>query len=117
MTRRPPDSPLTGDRYLETLVPSAEKLVAAVRRDDTMFVEAMLADAEMVYEDALTGAHALVVLLAAMVPDDRTAAELLRWRANPDEYRRHRAAGVPAKEAAELAAQIAPIRRPHRRTA
>ncbi|UKD55115.1 hypothetical protein L3Q65_45935 [Amycolatopsis sp. FU40] len=110
MTRRPPRS-LTGDRYLETLVPSAEKLVAAVRRDDMMFVEAMLADAEMVYDDPLTGAHALVVLLAAMVPDDQAAADLLRWRANPHEYQRLRAAGVSAAEAARLATQVSPIRK------
>ncbi|WP_432846013.1 hypothetical protein ACQPXB_36070 [Amycolatopsis sp. CA-161197] len=108
---------LTGDRYLETLVPSAEKLVQAVREDNPMFVEAMLADAEMVYGDALDGARALVVLLAGMVPDDQTAEELLRWRANPAEYQRLRATGVSAREAAELAAQVPPPRRPHRRSA
>jgi hypothetical protein len=111
MTRRPPDTELTGDRHLETLVPSAEKLVRAVHDDQPMFVEAMLADAEMVYGDPATAARALVVLLAAMIPDDQTAAELLAWRKNPREYRRLRAAGVPARQAAHLAAQVAPIRK------
>ncbi|WP_093573075.1 hypothetical protein [Amycolatopsis rubida] len=78
---------LTGDRYLETLVESAEKLVRAVRRENMLMVDAMLADAEMVYRDPLTGARAMVVLLAAMVPDDRTAAELLQWRAAPRRLR------------------------------
>lgn len=111
MTARGPDAALTGDRYLETLVPSAEKLVRAVHNDQPMHVEAMLADAEMVYDDPATAARALVVLLAAMVPDDQTAAELLAWRKNPHEYRRLRAAGVPAREASHLAAQVAPIRK------
>lgn len=102
---------LTGDRYLETLVPSAEKLVRAVHNDQPMHIEAMLADAEMVYGDPLAGAHALVVLLAAMVPDDQPAAALLRWRANPHEYRRLRAAGVASEQAAELAATVRPIKK------
>jgi hypothetical protein len=117
MTRRPPETELTGDRYLETLVPSAEKLIQAVRREDLMFVDAMFADAELVYGDPLTGARAMAVLLGGMAPDDQPGAELLRWRANPAEYLRLRAAGLSSREAAELAAQIAPIRRPHRRSA
>lgn len=104
-----PAYPYTGDRYLETLIPSAEKLAAAVRRDDPMHVDAMLADAEQLYGDPLAGARALVVLLAAMVPDDQPAAELLRWRSNPHEYRRLRALGVGAAEAAEIAAAVRPI--------
>lgn len=76
-------SALTGDRNLDTLVESAGKLVRAVRRDDSLMVDAMLADAEMAYGDPLTGARAMVVLLAAMVPADQPTAELLLWRANP----------------------------------
>lgn len=102
---------LTGDRYLETLVPSAERLVRAVHNGQSMHVEAMLADAEMAYGDPLDGARALVVLLAAMVPDDKTAAQLLRWRANPHEYLRLRAAGVGSEQAAELAATVRPIKK------
>jgi len=105
-----PTTELTGDRYLETLVPSAEKLIRAVHEERPMHIEAMLADAEQLYGDPLTGAHALVVLLAAMIPDDKTAAELLAWRKNPHEYRRLRSLGVPAAEAAELAAQVTSIR-------
>src|ERR1043166_2247817 len=102
---------LTGDRYLETLVPSAEKLVRAVRDGRGMHVEAMLAEAEMAYGDPLEGARALVVLLAAMVPDDKTATQLLRWHANPHETRRLRAAGVGSEQAAQLAATGRPIKR------
>lgn len=102
---------LTGDRYLETLIPSAEKLVQAVHNDKPMHVDAMLADAEMVYGDALGGARALVVLLAAMVPDDKPAVQLLRWRANPHEYHRLRAAGVSSEQAAELASTVRPIKK------
>lgn len=102
---------LTGDRYLETLVPSAEKLVQAVHTGQLMHVEAMFADAEMVYDDPLDGARALVILLAAMVPDDKTAAHLLRWRSNPHEYLRLRAAGVSSEQAAELAATVRPIKK------
>lgn len=105
-----PSTELTGDRYLETLVPSAEKLIRAVHEERPMHVEAMLADAEQLYGDALTGARALVVLLAAMIPDDQTAAQLLAWRRNPHEYRRLRALNVPAAEAAELAAAVTSIR-------
>jgi hypothetical protein len=104
---------LTGDRYLETLVPSAEKLVRAVRNDDHLHIEAMLADAEQLYGDPLDAAHALVILLAAMVPDDKPAAELLRWHQNPHEYRRLRKAGVGAAEAGVLASQVRPIRPAH----
>ncbi|MBB1153968.1 hypothetical protein [Amycolatopsis dendrobii] len=80
-------SRLTGDRQLETLVESAQKLVAAVRREDSLMVDAMLADAEMVYGDPLTGARAMVVLLAAMVPADQVPAELLQWRVTPRRLR------------------------------
>lgn len=102
---------LTGDRYLDTLIPSAEKLVRAVRDGSGMHVEAMLADAEMAYGDPLDGARALVVLLAAMVPDDKPATQLLKWRANPHEYLRLRAAGVGSEQAAELAATVRPIKK------
>jgi hypothetical protein len=102
---------MTGDRYLEKLVPSAEKLVQAVRNDEHMHVEAMLADAEELYGDALDGTRALVILLAAMVPDDKTATQLLRWRANPHEYLRLRGAGVGSEHAAELAATVRPIKK------
>jgi len=102
---------LTGDKWLDLLVPSAEKLVHAVRDDESMHIEAMIADAEQVYGDPLDAAHALVVLLAAMVPDDQSPEALLRWHQNPHEYRRLRAAGVGSYQAAELAATVRPIKK------
>ena len=104
---------ITGDKYLDMLVPSAEKLVHAVRNDRQLHIEAMIADAEQIYGDPLDAADALVVLLAAMVPDDKTPAELLRWFQNPHEYRRLRMAGVGAAEAGVLASQVRPIRAAH----
>lgn len=104
---------LTGDRRLDQLLPSAEKLVMAVRTGNDLYIDAMLADAELEYGDALTGARAMCVLLAALVPEHHSAEHLLKWNRNPDEYRRLRAAGVPAPEAAELSAHVTPIR-PHR---
>lgn len=100
---------LTGDRYLETLVHSTDLLVRGVHEDDTLAVDAAFADAEQVYGDPLDGARALVVLLAARVPDDSTAAQQLQWRSNPHEYRRLRRAGVSAEQAATLAATVRPI--------
>ncbi|RSN65444.1 hypothetical protein DMH01_03445 [Amycolatopsis sp. WAC 04182] len=104
---------ITGDKYLDLLVPSAAKLVQAVRNDESMHIEAMLADAEQVYGDPLDAARALVILLAAMVPDDRAAEDLLRWHQNPHEYRRLRKAGVGAAEAGVLASQVRPIHAAH----
>lgn len=97
---------LTGDRHLDKLVPSAERLVQAVRTGAAMPIDAAFADAEHVYGNNLDAARALVVLLAAMVPDDRTAGELLRWRVNSHEYRRLRAAGITAESAAICAAHL-----------
>jgi hypothetical protein len=71
-----------------------------------MHVDAMLADAEAVYGDPLAAARAMVVLLAAMVRDDREPTQLLRWWQNPVEYRRLRASGVDAETAGQLAARV-----------
>ncbi|MEC3977877.1 hypothetical protein [Amycolatopsis sp. H20-H5] len=99
---------LTGDRYLDSLVPSAVRLIRAVRQNRPMPIEAVFADAETIYDRPLDAARALVILLAAMVPDDRTAGDLLRWRANPHEYLRLRAAGLNADAAAMHAAMLSP---------
>lgn len=102
---------ITGDRRLDRLLPSVELLVRAAHTDQAWQVDAALADAETLYGDPLTAAHALVVLLAAMVPDDCPATGLLRWRINPHEYRRLRTLGVPALEAAEVASRVRPLSR------
>lgn len=94
---------LTGDKRLDKLVDPAAVIVRAVHDDRAQHVDAMLADAEAVYGDALTAARAMVVLLAAMVRDDREPGELLAWRHNPVEYRRLRASGVDAETAGQLA--------------
>lgn len=102
---------LTGDRYLEKLVPSAEKLIHAVREGNQLAIDAMFADAEQLYGDPLTGARALSVLLAAIAADDRPAEQALLWRRNRIEYLRLRNAGVGADEAALLSSQISSIRK------
>lgn len=101
-----PDSP-TGDRRMDRLLPLATKLVRAAHRNDHLGVEAVLVDAEDFADDPVTAARMLVVLLAAMCPDDATASELLAWRRNPVEYHRLRGLGVPSAEARTLAARLA----------
>lgn len=97
---------LTGDKRLDKLVDPAAVIVRAVHDDRAMHVDAMLADAEAVYGNQLDAARAMVVLLAAMVRDDREPAQLLLWWQNPVEYRRLRASGVDAETAAQLAARV-----------
>jgi hypothetical protein len=92
---------------MDALIEPAMVIVRAVHEDNAMHIDAMLSDAERVYGDALQGARAMVVLLAAMVRDDRTEKELLAWFRNPVEYRRLRAAGVNAETAGQMAAMVA----------
>lgn len=102
---------LTGDRHLEQLVPSAEILIHGVHEDHTLPIDAALADAEDLYGNPLDAARALLILIAAMVPDDRSPGDLLQWHTNPHEYRRLRRAGMDAEHAAACASRVAPIRK------
>ncbi|WP_367128285.1 hypothetical protein [Saccharothrix sp. HUAS TT1] len=96
----------TGDPKLDRLLPFAGRLVHAAHHDSRLYMETALADAVDVYGDETTALRALVVLLAAMCPDDATPVELLSWRANATEYRRLRALDVPAAQARVLAARV-----------
>jgi hypothetical protein len=95
------------DRKTEHLIPLAGQLVRAVHADSTLGVRAALHDAAEFIGDPLAAAHLLIALLAAMCPDDTPPEDLLAWRLNPTEYHRLRSLGVPAREAAELAARVA----------
>lgn len=98
---------ITGDRMTDAVLPAAQRLVLAAHAGDQLGVSAAFADAELATGDAWAAARALVVVLAAMCPDDTTPAEALAWRRNPTEYRRLRNAGVSSREAAVLAAAVA----------
>jgi hypothetical protein len=82
---------LTGDPLTDRAVGPAAQLVKAVRKQDPAAVDEILADAHQSGPDAV---NALLVVLAAMVPDDVTPPALLAWLADPAEYRRLRACGV-----------------------
>lgn len=82
---------LTGDPFTDRAVGPAARLAKAVRKQDSSAVAELLADAHRAGSDAV---NALVVVLAAMVPDDVTPTALLSWLADPVEYRRLRACGV-----------------------
>lgn len=98
---------LTGDRRLEALIDPAMVIVRAVHEDNPMHIEAMITEAVNVYRSEPDGLRALVVLLAAMVRDDKTERELLAWFRNPTEYRRLRKAGVDADTAGTMAEKVA----------
>jgi hypothetical protein len=98
---------LTGDRLTDAVLPAAQRLVLATHSHDELGVATALADAELVTGDPLTAAQALVVVLAAMCPDDTPPPDALAWRRNPTEYRRLRKAGVSSREAGMLAATVA----------
>lgn len=80
---------LTGSAELDALVPIAARLSAAVHDQDAETVRDLLAA-----RTSPEQLRQLVVLLAAMLPDDLTPRESLAWLAAPDEYARLRAEGV-----------------------
>lgn len=92
---------LTGDPFTDALVPTASRVIWAVREGNMENVEAAL---EEVRNDCgRVGMDALVIVLAAMVPDDLTPADLLAWTQDPEEYLRLREVGVSALSAGSLA--------------
>lgn len=93
---------ITGDPLTDVVLPPAMRLVWAVREQNPNAVRAAIDDAVTAGGD--DGLHALIVVLAALVPDDQAPSSLLAWRLNPDEYHRLRQAGVGSAAAARLAA-------------
>jgi len=97
---------LTGDPLTDSVIDHAAQIVRAVRELDATTIANTIA---AVQNTAGTrGVHALLLVLAAMVPDDVAPAPLLAWLADPVEYRRLRARGVssiPAGARARLRAE------------
>ncbi|NUR80750.1 MAG: hypothetical protein HOQ21_09940 [Dermatophilaceae bacterium] len=93
---------LTGDPLTDSVLPAAEVLTAAVRRGDAEAVATALNAAGQLGD---AGLHALIVVLAAMVPDDRRPSRLLAWLRDPTEYQRLRASGVDSATALTLVYQ------------
>jgi hypothetical protein len=83
---------ITGDRITDGMVGRAAQIVCAVRQHDAATIAETLAAVQQ--QAGMRGVHALLLVLAAMVPDDTPPAPLLAWLADPDEYRRLRARGV-----------------------
>lgn len=84
------------DPEITDVLPAAERLVQAVHDLDPDATAAVL-------DQAGDQLPTLVITLAAMLPPDTDLVLLLGWLANPDEYDRLRAAGVPASAAVVLA--------------
>ena len=88
---------LTGDTVTDAVVPAAMALVWAVRTSDVEAIdEALTGAAEATSGD---GIAALAVVLAAMVPDDRSPGGLLAWLRAPSEYLDLRQHGLGADAA------------------
>lgn len=92
---------LTGDPLTDSLIPAASRLVWAVREGDQDDVENLLD--EVRNEGGRVGIDGLLIVLAAMVPDDMTPADLLAWMSDRDEYLRLRSNGVDSRSAGSLA--------------
>ena len=83
---------LTGDSLTDSVIDHASHIVWAVRGHDAATIATTLAAVQD--QAGLRGVHALLLVLAAMVPDDTPPAALMAWLADPGEYRRLRARGV-----------------------
>lgn len=88
---------VTGDVLADAMADHASRLVWAVREHDAAEVAAVLETVR-----AESGVDALVLVLAAMVPDDATPSELLAWLHDPTLYRRLRESGVDALQAGAM---------------
>jgi hypothetical protein len=91
---------LTGDEFTDRLVPVASRLIGAVREWDDD--EACAAIEEAQEMDPQFGLLALVVLLAAMVPYDKSAGDLLAWVKRRYEFDRLVEIGVDPASAATI---------------
>ncbi|MFC7344606.1 hypothetical protein [Saccharopolyspora griseoalba] len=89
--------PRHAESRADAAVPLAARFVGAVRDLDATEIQQI--------RDEITDPDAVMFILAAMVPDDRTPAELLTWLHRPDEYRRLRQNGVTSSVAEALLAR------------
>lgn len=77
--RRGPLSTTTGHPLGDAILPSALRLVGAVRTGDSREITAAIAAARDAAEDHPLWVTALIVTLAGLVPDNATPSELLAW--------------------------------------
>lgn len=69
----------TGHYLGDAVLPSALRLVGAVRVGDTTEILDAIADAQEAANNHPMWRTALILVLAGMVPDDATPSELLAW--------------------------------------
>lgn len=93
---------LTGDAVTDALVPIAQRLIGAVRDQDTNGIDEAVGEAILATGGRCDPWAALAVVLAAMVPDDEQPSVLLLWMPVQTEYARLVAAGVRPAVAQEL---------------
>lgn len=96
---------LTGDELTDLMVPVAQRLIGAVREWDLDEAAAAIAEAE-----EAASLTALVIVLAAMVPYDRSASDLLDWVSRREDFQRLRAFGIDPSAAATI---VNSLRRGH----
>jgi hypothetical protein len=103
---------ITGNPITDAVVPAAVNLVWAVRTEERDEVHAALREAHQArlaaggaVRSEIETLRTLVIVLAGMVPDDRSPRQLLAWLQNPDEYRQLRHDGYDADLAGSIAAQ------------
>lgn len=93
---------LTGDPEMDRLVPVVMQLVGAVRAMDPAGVDEAFDAARRLIPDEEVAGGALCVLLAAMVPWDRSPSQLLAWWVRRADYQKLIAAGVDPATAMTL---------------
>ncbi|WP_372672620.1 hypothetical protein [Amycolatopsis kentuckyensis] len=105
---------LTGSRHLDQVLPHAQQVIDLVHRGDVDGIGLALADADRVLRGALRndrapapagielGTRAVLTILAGLVLEDRSPADLLGWLQDPAEYERLLDAGVDAGVARTL---------------
>jgi hypothetical protein len=90
---------VTGVEPIDQVAAVASHLVWAVREMDRVEVGTVLSAAGCSCACDHSRMHELVVMLAAMVPDDLSPSVLLAWLADPEGYLRLRERGVGAFKA------------------
>lgn len=93
---------LTGDATTDALVPIAQRVVGAVRDMDWHQVDECLAEAIETTGGRCDPAVALLVVTAAMVPEEAPPSGLLAWVEAHAEFDRLTKRGVPTGIARQL---------------
>ncbi|AIG81343.1 Hypothetical protein AJAP_42880 (plasmid) [Amycolatopsis japonica] len=107
---------VTGSRHLDKVLPHVQQVIDLVHRGDADGIGLALADADRVLRRALRndrtpvpagielGTRAVLTVLAGLVLEDRSPADLLGWLQDPAEYERLVSTGVDAGIARTLCA-------------